>query len=130
MDEIDRRVREEFQRTNPYRMMARALFPAIGKSVLMIANAQTAFHLATVGCAVERYRLAEGRYPEDLDALVARYLMAIPNDVDGQPLRYRLEPDGSFVLYFIGTDLKDDGGAPTPSSPGDWVWKYPAGPEK
>ena len=39
--------------------------------------------------AVERYRLANGRWPDDLAALVPRYLDAVPADpFDGQPLRY------------------------------------------
>jgi hypothetical protein len=30
--------------------------------------------------------------------------------MDGQPLRYRLEPNGSFTLYSVGEDGRDDEG--------------------
>jgi len=63
-----------------------------------------------VAVAVERYRLANGRWPERLDDLVPRYLTKIPTDLyDGQPLRYRRVPDG-VLIYTVGEDGKDDGG--------------------
>jgi hypothetical protein len=51
----------------------------------------------------------------------------VPRDLmDGQPLRYRLNRDGSFVLYSVGADMRDDGGDPVPETPQgdsyDWVW--------
>jgi hypothetical protein len=120
----DEKIASELKGNNPYRMMAKQLFPAVSKVLLRIANAQTAIDLATVACALERYQLANGTYPTALGALVPQFVDSIPLDLDGQPLRYQLETDGLFVLYSIGTDLKDDQGAPTVSSPGDWVWKY------
>jgi hypothetical protein len=30
--------------------------------------------------------------------------------MDGQPIRFRRQPDGGFVLYSVGEDGKDDGG--------------------
>jgi len=85
--------------------------------------------------ALRRYHRQHGRMPGELAALVPAYLKAVPRDiVDGQPLRYRLNADGSFTLYSIGEDAKDDGGDKRPpvasssgSLPGfssgrDWVW--------
>ncbi len=78
---------------------------------MMIAKDQTYVDAARVACALERYRLADGQLPEKLEALVPRYLAKIPNDViDGQPLRYRLESDGNYVIYSIGWNQTDDGG--------------------
>jgi hypothetical protein len=125
------KVEEEFGGFNPYRMLAKMLFPAISSSIYRIANAQTAIHLATVACALERYRLSENRHPDNLDVLVPRFLKSIPLDLDEQPLRYSVQPDGSFVLYSIGVDLKDDNGrigkedGTFTTEEGDWVWKYP-----
>jgi len=85
--------------------------------------------------ALKRYRLREGKMPKDLDSLVPAYLERPPRDlVDGRPLRYRLNADGSFVLYSIGEDAQDNGGDSRPSdssstrqqfdswSGRDWVW--------
>jgi hypothetical protein len=85
--------------------------------------------------ALKRYQLREGKMPKDLGALVPGYLAVLPRDLmDGQPLRYRRNADGSFVLYSVGKDAKDDGGDSRPAdsstsqqqcewwSGRDWVW--------
>lgn len=60
--------------------------------------------------AVERYRLKHDRLPNTLAELVPTYLDAVPIDpFDGQPVRYR-QTDNGFVVYSIGSNLKDDGG--------------------
>jgi hypothetical protein len=70
---------------------------------------------------------------EQASALVPGFITAIPGDViDGKPLRYRLNPDGGFVLYSIGWNQTDDGGQLAWVKPnkdnavdiaqGDWVW--------
>jgi type II secretory pathway pseudopilin PulG len=67
---------------------------------------------AQVGVALARYRLAHGSWPERLEALVPAELAQIPSDpFDGAQLRYRPRADGALV-YSVGGDLKDDGGAP------------------
>jgi hypothetical protein len=63
-----------------------------------------------VAVAAERYRLAEHRWPDTLEALVPRYVKAVPTDpFDGKPLRYRRTSDG-VVIYALGPDRQDDGG--------------------
>ncbi len=77
---------------------------------------------ATLRCAVaalaaERYRQAEGRWPERLDDLVPRYLDRVPADpFDDRPLRLKRTADG-MVIYSIGPDEVDDGGAVDWSKP-------------
>lgn len=127
----DTRVKTEWDRAGFYHLYARLLQPAIYKTVAKLANGQTAIHLAIVACALERYRLAEGKYPDALDGLVPRFLDNIPLDLDKKALRYEPQPDGSFILYSIGVDLKDDHGrigkadGTFTTDEGDWVWKYP-----
>ncbi len=84
-----------------------------------------------LACALERFRLARGVYPETLAALAPEFIPAVPAEiVNGEPYRYRRTEDGSFVLYSVGTDLRDDGGVIDPkaraSKQADWVWRYPA----
>jgi len=88
------------------------------------AQAQTAVNQALVVCALERCRLALREYPAALRDLVPQFIRTIPSDpVNGEPLKYRLEAPGRFVLYSIGWDEKDDNGAPlNAEGKGDWVW--------
>jgi len=90
--------------------------------------------LALVGLALERYRLAEGQYPEQLSALAPGYLESIPSDImDGQPLRYSRIDAGDFHLYSVGKNHRDDGALRPPRKPagaaknkeypGDWIWR-------
>jgi hypothetical protein len=60
--------------------------------------------------AVERYRVANNRWPDTLPELVPAYLPKVPLDpYDGAPLRYRRLSDG-VVIYSVGADGKDNGG--------------------
>jgi hypothetical protein len=81
-------------------------------------NCQTGIGLlrcASAMLAVERFRLARGRWPETLNELVPGYLTGVPADpFDGKPLRYRRLGDG-VVIYSIGPDGKDDGGNLSPA---------------
>jgi hypothetical protein len=92
---------------------------------------QTAANQAAIACALERYRLANGQFPETLEALTPQFISRLPNDViGGQPYKYRRTGDGQFVLYSIGWNEEDDGGVPGKTlfdqTQDDWVWDYPA----
>jgi hypothetical protein len=134
--ELERQAKAEMKTKNPYRILAVMLIPAVQRAALKSAQAQAELHLARVACALERHYQAEGSYPEQLEALMPRFLPALPVDpVNGRPLGYRLIEDGRFILYSIGSDLDDDGGRLPPAKrppPGvepdaDWVWRYDAG---
>jgi hypothetical protein len=123
----------------PYTVFAKLLMPALSKAVARCAQNQTYVDCARIACALERYRLANGRLPETLPALVPKFLERVPNDViDGKPLRYRLNADGGYLLYSIGWNQIDDQGQIGWSKPqrpkekphldvtqGDWVWLMP-----
>lgn len=65
--------------------------------------------IAAIAC--ERYRIANGKWPETLEALVPTYLDAVPLDpYTGKPLLYRVLSDGA-VVYSVGRNMIDDGGA-------------------
>lgn len=66
---------------------------------------------AEVGIALELYHRKFGKYPATLDELTPRFLPRIPADrVTGDPVKYRLI-DGKPVVYSVGADRVDDGGA-------------------
>ena len=114
-----------------HRLIAAMLLPSLGKIPFRTAAAQTAVDQAALACALERYRLANGQFPDKLEALVPQFVSQLPNDVvSGDPYKYRRTADGQFFLYSIGWDEKDDGGAPGKNlydeKRGDWVWDYPA----
>jgi hypothetical protein len=54
--------------------------------------------------------------------------------LSGEPLKYKVEPEGAYVMYSVGRNGVDDGGkvvfntsGGVNQEEGDWVWKYPAG---
>jgi hypothetical protein len=91
-----------------------------------VAFVQTGLDAAALACALERYRLAHGQFPDSLDALAPQFIDKVPHDIiNGQPLKYRRTPDGQFVLYSVGWNETDDGGTVGQSrEAGDWVWRY------
>jgi len=111
-----------------------AFVPPLGRKAGFAAAIQAGVDMARIACALERYRLAEGSYPEKLGVLMPPFIETVPHDiVNGQGMRYRRLEDGRFVLYSVGWDGQDDGGLredarqlnqQKPS--GDWVWQYPA----
>ena len=109
-------------------------FPALNAAVKKFASAQASVDLARVACALERYRLANGKYPEMLDALVPQFIEKLPHDIiNGQPLHYRRGSEWKFLLYSVGWNETDDGGqvvltksGSVDREKGDWVWRYPA----
>jgi hypothetical protein len=114
-----------------HRVTVHLLLPSLGNVLRKAAAAQTAFNQAAIACALERYRLANGRFPEALEALAPRFISPLPSDVlTGEHYKYRLKADGRFVLYSVGWDEKDDGGVPGKTlfddKQGDWVWEYSA----
>jgi hypothetical protein len=125
----DDAVSVEMKHYSPYKVQALMLFPAIGATVRKIAAIQSSIDLARVACALERYRLAHGEYPDTLDAISPQFTEKLPHDIiNGQPLHYRREANGQFILYSVGWNEKDDGGLPVTffdPKQGDWVWQYP-----
>ncbi len=93
-------------------LLTRLLRPAFGRIMMQIDTSCTAHALATqTAIAVERYRLTEGRLPQSLDNLIPAYMEVVPTDpFDGQSLKYRTLETG-FVVYSVGEDLTDEGGA-------------------
>jgi len=122
----------------PYTLLCKRFLPSLGNCVRKFAFVQTSVDLARIACALERCRLAQGKYPETLDSLAPQFLPKVPRDIiGGQPLHYRLTDDGQFILYSVGWDEKDDGGTLAltkgggmDQEKGDWLWRYPDQPKR
>ena len=134
LPEIARRDAQEIEarsKWSPYSFLRTIANPNFTKAWRTTAHNQTLVDQAQIACALERYRLAHGEYPESLAALVPQFIEKIPHDIiGGRPLHYRRSPDGTFLLYSIGWDEKDDGGVVVRDSngnedlgSGDWVWQ-------
>lgn len=102
-------------------------------------RSETQRRMTVTAIALKRFHLRNGRYPESLSELVPQLLGAEFMDPwSGKPFHYRLNPDGTFTLYSVGEDGKDDGGDATPAKPGvkldlwagkDAVWPAPVYPD-
>jgi hypothetical protein len=113
-----------------HQLVAAMMLPSLSKVQLRTAAAQATVNQAMEACALERFRLANGKFPQEPTALVPRFLSQLPNDlITGEPYKYVSRDDGQFTLYSIGWNEKDDGGIPgatlTDEAHGDWVWEYP-----
>lgn len=121
---------------SPREMMARMLMPAFAKFLARCVRGQTLQTSAAIACAVERYYLKRGSYPDTLDALVPEFLKEIPTDpMDLKPMRYRRTDTGSFIVWSVGENGIDDGGVSRRKKGGssgkkaateipDWVWPF------
>lgn len=125
LDQAVEELEALFERSSPYTYLARIAVPNMGKSVQTAARVQTEVHQAQIACALERYRLAHGEYPVNLEALLPNFLAKIPYDViDGNAMRYQRISPGGFTLYSIGWNEKDDSGKTGDDllQGGDLVW--------
>jgi len=117
---------------SPWHLWAAIAVPNAFKAMQTTAYNQNLVNEAQIVCALERYHLAHGEYPASLEALRPQYCDALPHDlIGGQPLHYQRTEAGQFLLYSVGWNEKDDGGAValTPSGAedrehGDWVWSH------
>jgi len=111
----------------------------LGNVVNKVIRAETANRVVITAIALRRFQLGHAHLPETMNDLVPEYIASVPIDpYDGKPLKYRLNPDETYLLYSVGEDGKDDGGDPTNTSSSssspywqgnkvrDWVWPQPA----
>ena len=109
--------------------IALMMLPGLDKYALKVSQTQAALDQSAIVAALERYRLAEGSYPEKLAALMPKFIAKIPGDLfHEQGLVYRINEDNSFTLYSTGYNGTDDsgeffiGGESIDFANGDWPW--------
>lgn len=127
IDLVHKRMEDEWAHPHLFNCLAAIAIPNYDRAMQTFAFNQTKANEAQIVCALERYRLANGRYPETLAALTPRFMEKIPPDlIGGQPLHYRPTADGKFLLYSVGWNETDDDGLPgtlADANKGDWVWQ-------
>ena len=108
-----------------------AVLPTVLDAVMHKVAARRAAILAV---ALSAYRGDHGQYPSSLDRLLEEYLDQLPLDpCNDQPWHYVHQEDGSYLLYSVGSNLRDDGGCKRTIDPktgrvsgvGDWVYSRP-----
>lgn len=111
----------------PFATLAAIGVPNFIKASQTAARAQAKADQALIVLALEKFRQANGQYPNALATLKPQFLTEIPSDViNGQPLHYRRTDNGSFLLYSVGWNETDDGGKTASAvTEGDWVWRSP-----
>jgi hypothetical protein len=113
----------EVKHKTPYKILAMVGIPNFTRAFQTMGKNQTLADVTYLACALERYRMANGQYPDALDKLVPQFAQKIPLDIiKGQPLHYRCADGKQFSLYSVGWNEADDGG----NAELDWVWQYPA----
>jgi hypothetical protein len=120
-------------RFSPYSFLTTVTFPNFVVATQTFSKKQTLVNECQIVCALERYHLAHGEYPETLDMLIPQFIEKMPHDIiGGEPLHYRRIDDGKFLLYSVGWNEMDDGGqvvlakdGSVDHEKGDWVWQYP-----
>lgn len=127
IEDAYREVQPRLQRRSPYTFLVAMSMPNFLRAVQRVAQNQVMVDEARAACALERYRLAQGGYPESLQDLAPRFVEKVPLDVvGGQPLKYRRLPGGGYLMYSIGWDEKDGAGVPGKTNlEGDWAWDSP-----
>lgn len=133
LNEAMHELETTFKSNSPYNFFASKMIPNFIKAWQTTARNQILADETQIVCALERYRLAHGEYPETFDALAPQFIEKIPHDIiGGQPLHYRRVDGGKFLLYSVGWNETDDGGqiaftkgGSVDREKGDWVWQYP-----
>ena len=130
LDALAGGVQKTFNRVTPMNFLAAISVPNFTRAFQTVAQNQTSVNEANVACALERYRLAHGNFPEKLDLLVPDFIQKLPVDlISGQLLHYRRKNSDNFLLYSVGWDETDDEGVAVRNAngsvvleKGDWVW--------
>jgi hypothetical protein len=114
-----------------YDALLKQLLHDVVRTAHRFAYAQGSVDLARVACALERYRLEHGEFPDRLEALAPKFIDPLPHDpINGEAFKYRRTGEGRFILYSVGWNGKDDGGMVAfagggpDAEKGDWVWRY------
>lgn len=104
-------------------LMVSIVYPAIAQVFETCAIGDAEDRCCRAAVAMTRFRLDHGTLPSHLADLVPGYLKAVPMDpFDGNPLRLTVQGD-TWIIYSIGPDGIDNGGAQMNRHKGDVAFK-------
>jgi hypothetical protein len=119
----------------PGSFLATLILPATAATTLNVLHTEVLLTQARTACALERFHLEHGHYPESLAELGN---VSADDPWTGEAMRYERTPTGRYRLWSVGPDRIDGGGrrnldADEPAKTrfrskdyrGDWVWDYP-----
>ncbi|GIV10951.1 MAG: hypothetical protein KatS3mg020_0442 [Fimbriimonadales bacterium] len=103
--ERDRKALEE----QPKQLLNGILFPVFSQADLREMSEVATMRLIGCTAAIRLHKLRTGRYPASLEALKLGAMCIDP--FTGAPFRYQVDPKRGFLLYSVGANRVDDGGA-------------------
>ena len=142
--EVNRLIQHDIDELNRVLSQPSALFkypfsaiaiPNFARACATAYRCEVQRRLAITAIGIKRYQLRNGKLPETLNVLTPEFCPEVLLDpMDWKPLHYRVNPDGTFTLYSVGENGKDDGGNPawTTNALASWlngmdiVWPKPA----
>jgi hypothetical protein len=106
-------------------VLSAPVFENVSRRYQLIA---TRFDQARIAIAVERFRIARGTIPGTIVELFPDFMAEVPHDIfTGNAMIYWRSEDGKFILYSVGPNRRDDGGATDPElsrqEQRDWIWR-------
>ena len=118
-----------------YFFLCRLSLPVFSGVISRYGFLQTRLDQMRLAIALERFRMVRGAFPEMLAELVPDFIAEVPVDMYSQkPLIYRRKDGGTFLLYGVGKNRTDDGGAVDPkrsdTQQADDVWLFAPPPSK
>ena len=84
--------------------------PSMWRARIQYGRADLSWNVLDAMFALARYKAKHGEYPETLEDVKGLMLSDGTDPFTGKALKYRLEEDGSFTIWSVGDNLKDDGG--------------------
>ena len=88
--------------------------PNFSKAANTAVRTETERQMTLAAIALKRFCLVRGALPSSLENLVPYFQASVPWDpMSGKPLGYHVNAGGTYTLYSVGEDGKDDGGDPT-----------------
>jgi len=105
------------------RILSRIMLPALTRACQAQGRHEATLDLMRMGLLLEQHHGQQGSYPQSLDAIAPGLGGELPVDpFTGEAYHYQPSGD-SFLLYSVGGDLTDDGGAVHHPITGDIVWR-------
>jgi hypothetical protein len=124
IDAASRRLAQMYDQPSRDTILALTAVPNFDRAYQRGAWVQTMANQTQIACALQRFHLEHSRFPRTLNDLVPDYLATIPHDLmGGGALHYFAPGDGTFYLYSVGWNGRDDNGLRVKVlTEGDWVW--------